>query len=43
MPFILEIYGPNQDGGYKGLVVPEVVYCGVCKPQDDPIKLDPLK
>jgi hypothetical protein len=44
MPYILDIFGPGHNGdGYRGLVVPDVVYCGVCKPQDEPVKLDPLK
>lgn len=44
MSYILEIYGgQSAQEGYKGLVVPDAVYCGVCKPQDDPVKLEPLK
>lgn len=44
MPYILEIFGNNSQGDdYKALVVPEVVYCGICKPKDDPIKLELLK
>ncbi len=44
MPYILEIYGNNSEGnGYKGLVVPDVLYCGVCKPKNEPVTLEPLK
>lgn len=44
MPYILEVFGqPSENGGYKGLVVPDVLYCGVCKPKDDPVNLDILK
>jgi len=44
MPYILEIFGSgSKDDGYKGLVVPDVLWCGVCKPKDEPVKLEPLK
>ena len=27
---------------YKALVVPDAVYCGVCKPREDPVDLPDL-
>jgi hypothetical protein len=42
MPYILEVFG-SETQEYKGLVVPDVVHCGVCKPKDDPVILEPLK
>ncbi len=44
MPFILEIFNDSAaPGHYKGLVVPDAVYCGLCKPKDEAVSLDPLK
>jgi hypothetical protein len=44
MPYILAVYGNGgEDDAYKGLVVPDVVHCAVCKPKDDPVTLEPLK
>ncbi len=45
MPYSLEIFAEvsSSETSYKGLVVPDVLYCGVCKPKDEPVALDPLK
>jgi hypothetical protein len=32
----------DDDLKYKALVVPEAVYCGVCRPVEDPVKLPDL-
>ena len=43
MPYILAVLGSGTKAdGYKGLVVPEAIYCGVCKPKDEPVLLEPL-
>ena len=36
--FVLEIYR-GRDARYKGLTVADVIWCGLCQPQDDPIVL----
>jgi hypothetical protein len=41
MPFIVEIYR-NEKGVHKALVVADAVYCGVCKPKEDPVELPEL-
>jgi hypothetical protein len=41
MPFIVEIYR-NAEGVHKALVVADAVYCGVCKPKEDPVELPDL-
>lgn len=41
MPFIIEIYR-NAEGVHKALVVADAVYCGVCKPKEDPVELPDL-
>jgi hypothetical protein len=41
MPFIVEIYR-SAEGVHKALVVADAVYCGVCKPKEDPVELPEL-
>jgi hypothetical protein len=41
MPFIVEIYR-NEAGVHKALVVADAVYCGLCKPKEDPVELPEL-
>ena len=41
-PFILQIYR-NDEGVYRALVVAEALYCGVCKPNEEPIDLPKLR
>lgn len=41
LPHIEEVF--HDDGmKYKALVVPEAVYCGICKPREDPVELPDL-
>lgn len=42
MPYIIDTYR-TLDGTYKALVVAGAVYCGVCKPQQDPITLQHME
>lgn len=41
MPFIVDIF-TGKDGQQRAVVVADTVYCGVCKPQQDPIILPDL-
>lgn len=42
MPYILEVYrGPT--GPAKALVVADAVWCGVCRPKEDPVELPELE
>jgi hypothetical protein len=41
MPFILQAF-PNKEG-LQGLVVADVLHCGVCRPRPDPVRLDFLE
>ncbi len=42
MPHILEIYRDDK-GMPKALVVADALYCGICKPKEDPIELPQLR
>lgn len=42
MPHIEAIFH-NEETLQKALVVAEALYCGVCRPQDDPVELPQLK
>jgi hypothetical protein len=42
LPHIEEIYSSSQ-GVYKALVVAGALYCGVCRPREDPIELPQLR
>jgi hypothetical protein len=41
MPYILQSF--QRDGGLHGLVVADVLHCGVCRPRPDPVPLDFLE
>ncbi|MCZ7665935.1 MAG: hypothetical protein M5U34_01175 [Chloroflexi bacterium] len=38
MPYIIHTYRTRRDE-YKAIVVAGAVWCGVCKPQQDPVTL----
>lgn len=38
MPYIIHTY-QNKAGEYKAIVVSGSIYCGVCKPQQEPVTL----
>ncbi len=40
-PYILHTYR-TPGGDYKGIVVAGAVWCGECRPQDDPVPLKHL-
>ncbi|MFN2165385.1 MAG: hypothetical protein ACK2U9_03905 [Anaerolineae bacterium] len=40
-PFILDIFGGKPEA-YRALVVADALYCGVCKPKEDPVELPQL-
>jgi hypothetical protein len=42
LPHIEALYHDEKDL-QKALVVGEALYCGVCRPQDDPVELPQLK
>jgi hypothetical protein len=42
MPYIIHTYRTTA-GTYKAIVVSGAVYCGVCKPKQDPISLIDLE
>jgi hypothetical protein len=42
LPHIEALYH-DENGVQKALVVGEALYCGVCRPQDDPVELPQLK
>jgi len=42
LPHIEVIYQGEQ-GTHKALVVADALWCGVCKPKEDPIELPQLK
>jgi len=42
LPHIEELYRDDK-GAFKALVVADALWCGVCKPQEDPIELPQLK
>jgi hypothetical protein len=41
LPHIEEIYRDDQ-GAHKALVVAGALYCGVCRPKEDPVELPNL-
>jgi hypothetical protein len=41
-PYIVGLYR-GEDGIQKAIVVPDAVYCGVCKPREQPVPLPELK
>ena len=38
LPSIISIFD-SKDGVKKAIVVPDAVYCGLCKPKDEPVDL----
>jgi hypothetical protein len=42
LPHIEELYRDDK-GTFKALVVADALWCGVCRPQEDPIELPQLK
>ena len=41
-PYIVALYkGEKED--QKAIIVPDAVYCGVCKPREQPVPLPELK
>ncbi len=42
MPYIIHSYR-TENGTYKAIVVSGAVYCGVCKPQQDPVTLEKME
>jgi hypothetical protein len=42
MPHITDVYH-TQKGEYRALVVGDTLYCGVCQPQEDPVKIEGLE
>jgi hypothetical protein len=41
MPYIVAVF-PAANGQQRAIVVGDTVYCGVCRPQQDPITLPDL-
>ncbi|MEJ2737095.1 MAG: hypothetical protein P8189_26615 [Anaerolineae bacterium] len=41
MPYILDIFG-KETGPPQALVVADAVWCGVCRPKEDPVELPEL-
>ncbi len=41
LPFVLEIYR-GRTGHTRALVVADAIWCGVCKPEEDPVDLPNL-
>jgi hypothetical protein len=42
MPYVIHTYRTSE-GVYKGIVVAGAVYCGVCRPQQDPVTLQNME
>ena len=42
LPYIIDIY-KHHEGVHKAIVVADALYCGICKPKDDPVELPQLK
>ena len=40
-PYIVSLYN-SKDGPVKAVVVEDALFCGICKPREDPIKLPGL-
>ena len=41
MPYILSVY-PSKDGVPQAIVVADVLWCELCRPQTDPIPMPEL-
>jgi len=42
MPHITDLYRTSK-GEYRALVVGDTLYCGVCQPKEDPVKIEGLE
>ncbi|MBN1889561.1 MAG: hypothetical protein JW850_16315 [Thermoflexales bacterium] len=42
MPHITDLYR-TQKGEYRALVVGDTLYCGICQPKEDPVKIEGLE
>jgi len=42
LPYIVEIYRDDR-GMYKALVVADALWCGTCRPKEDPVELPQLE
>lgn len=42
MPYIVNLY-TGESGEQMAIVVPEAVYCGICKPRERPVPMPELK
>ena len=40
-PSLIDVFR-NDQGAYRALVVADALFCGVCRPQEDPIDLPDL-
>ena len=41
-PYIVALY-PGEDSVQKAIVVPDAIWCGVCKPREQPVALPELR
>lgn len=41
-PHILSVY-QGKDGIHKAIVVSDTLYCGICRPNEEPVALDDLE
>ena len=42
LPHIVDIYR-DDEGTHKALVVADALWCGICKPKEDPVELPQLR
>ncbi len=42
MPYIVNLY-TGEKGDHMAIVVPDAVYCGICKPRERPVPMPELK
>jgi hypothetical protein len=42
MPFIIHTYRTTK-GEYKAIVVADAIWCGICRPQQDPVTLQNME
>ena len=40
MPNILTMYRSKGDNKLKAIVVSDALYCGICKPKEEPIEVE---
>lgn len=41
MPYVLDLYRDGE-GPLKAVVVSDTLYCGVCRPEEEPVPLEEL-